>query len=139
MELLRTLFMSGAGDTETWAPFVLRVAFGFGLLAHALPKWKTFEQFQGYVAALKWPAPVLFAQLARLAETVGSILLIVGLLVKPTSAVLAAYFLLVILTAHRGQKFKDGWELSFLYFAGALALWTMNGAGVLALGTLVNP
>lgn len=133
MDFLQAIFNTGVGDTEAWAPFILRVGLGLGLLAHALPKWKTFEQFKGYVATLKWPAPVLFAHLARLTETVGSIFLVLGILVKPVAAVLVAYFALVIFTAHRGQKFQSGWELAYLYLVGLLGLWAMNSAGAIAL------
>lgn len=137
MEFLRTLFVLGVGETELWAPFVLRVAWGFGLLAHGLPKWKNYQQFSGYVTSLKWPLPKLFARLAMFAETVGGVLLILGLFVKPVAAILVIYYLLVILTAHRGQKFVDGWELPFLYFAAALALWVLNDPGVFALDSLL--
>ena len=133
MDFLQTLFTSGMGNTEVWAPFVLRVGFGLGLLQHALPKWKTFDQFKGYVGSLKWPAPTLFAHLARLTETLGSVLLVLGLFVKPVSLGLVCYFLLVIFTAHRGQKFYGGWELAYLYLIGSLALWAMNSSGAMAL------
>src|SRR3989338_9823140 len=105
MELFQILFTPGMGNTEVWAPFILRVGLGLGLLMHALPKWKTFDQFKGYVVSLKWPAPTIFAHLARLAETLGSIFLVLGICVKSVSLGLVLYFLLVILTAHRGQKF----------------------------------
>lgn len=133
MDFLQTLFTPGIGNTEVWAPFILRVGLGLGLLQHALPKWKTFDQFKGYVVSLKFPAPTLFAHLARLTETLGSVLLVLGIGVKAVSLGLVLYFLIVIFTAHRGQKFYGGWELPYLYLLGALSLWAMNSSGALAI------
>lgn len=137
-EFFRALFVSGAGDTVLWAPFVLRLGLGLGLITHGYPKlFKTFGQFSGYVASLKWPAPKLFAVLAGVVEFLGPILLIVGLFTKGTALLIAAYFVLVILSAHKGQKFQDGWERAYLYLIGAFALWAMNDSGVWALDSFL--
>lgn len=136
-EVWTTLFASGQGLLGEWAPFILRVGLGFGLLTHGYPKlFKDFGQFSGYVASLKWPAPKLFAFLAAILEFVGALLLIVGLFVHPVALLLAGYFILVMLSAHRGQKFQKGWELAFLYFVGMLALWAIDEAGVWALSSV---
>jgi len=140
MDFIRALLVSGQGDTEMWAPLILRLGLGLALISHGYPKlFKTFGQFSGYVASLKWPAAKLFALLAGLVEFGGGLLLVVGLLTKAAALVVAVYFLLVILTAHRGQKFQQGWELAFMYLVGALALWLLNDPGVLAIDQLLNP
>lgn len=137
-DFIRTLFIPGAGDTALWAPFVLRLGLGLGLLTHGYPKlFKTFGQFSGYVATLKLPAPKLFAALAGLVEFVGPLLLVVGLFTKAASLSIAVYFLLVILIAHKGHKFQAGWELPYLYLSGALGLWAMNDSGVWALDSFL--
>lgn len=134
MEFFKTLFTGGVGNTEVWAPFVLRVGLGLALLSHGYPKlFKNFGQFSGYVGSLKWPAPKLFAVLAGLIEFGGGLLLIVGLFTKGVALIVALYFLLVILSAHRGQKFQQGWELAYLYLVGMLALWAINSSGAWAL------
>ena len=136
MELLRTLFIQGVGDTEMWASLILRVGLGLALISHGYPKlFKTFGQFSGYVASLKWPAPKLFALLAGLTEFAGGILLALGLWTKPVALIVAVYFLLTILTAHKGQKFQSGWELAFMYLLTALTLWALNSSGIWALGS----
>lgn len=138
MEFLRTLLVAGVGDAELWAPWILRVGLGLGLLTHGYPKlFKNFTQFSGYVATLKWPVPKLFALLAGVVELGGGLLLILGLLTKPTALVGAVYFLLVILTAHRSQKFQSGWELAYLYLVGLLTLWAVNDSGVWALDSVL--
>ncbi|MBI2552735.1 DoxX family protein [Candidatus Uhrbacteria bacterium] len=137
-EVLNTLFVSGQGNFSEWAPFILRVGLGLGLISHGYPKlFKNFAQFSGYVASLKWPAPRIFALLAGLLEFAGSLLLIVGLFVHPVALLLAGYFILVMLSAHRGQKFQQGWELAFLYFVGMLALWAINEDGAWALASIM--
>lgn len=138
MEWFRTLFIGGVGDTEVWAPLILRLGLGVALLIHGYPKlFKTFGQFSGYVASLKWPAPKLVALLAGVIEFLGGLLILIGLLVKPASLIVAIYFILVILSAHRGQKFVSGWELPFWYLVGALTLWAMNDPGILALDSVI--
>ncbi len=134
MDFIQTLFTPGVGNTEVWAPLVLRVGLGLGLLAHAVPKFKTFEQFKGYVASLKLPAPKLFAVLAVCMEFFSGLFLIAGLFVKPAAILVAVYFAIVIFTAHRGHKFYNGWELAYLYLVGSLALWAMNSSGAMAIG-----
>ena len=137
-ELLQTLFSSGVGDTEVWAPLILRLGFGLGLVAHGYPKlFKTFGNFSGYVASLKWPVPKLFAVLAGITEFLGGLFLAAGLLVKPVALIVAIYFVLVILTAHRGQKFQSGWELPYLYLVGMLGLWAMNSSGALSIESVL--
>lgn len=138
MEWLRTLFIGGVGETEVWAPLILRLSLGIALLMHGYPKlFKTFGQFTGYVATLKWPAPKLVALLAGSVEFIGGLLLVAGLLVKPAALIVAIYFILVILSAHRGQKFINGWELPFWFLVGALTLWAMNDPGILALDSVI--
>lgn len=138
MDILRFLLVPGSGDTEMWTSLVLRVGLGLGMAIHGYPKlFKTFGQFSGYVTSLKWPAPKLFAALAVVTEFFGGLFLVIGFLVKPISAVTVVYFLLVILTAHKGQKFASGWELPFMYLLAALALWTLGDSGFLALDNAV--
>ncbi len=134
IEIWNTLFTAGQGISTEWAPVILRVGLGLALLTHGYPKlFKNFGQFSGYVASLKFPAPKLFALAAGLFEFVGALLLILGLLVHPVALLLAGYFIIVILSAHRGQKFQQGWELAFLYLVGLLALWAMKESGFWAL------
>src|SRR3989338_118886 len=138
MEFIRTLFVVGVGDTELWAPFIVRVGLGLAMLTHGYPKlFKNFGQFSGYVASLKWPAPKLFAALAAIAEFGGGLALVVGFMVKPVALLLAIYMALVILSAHKGQKFS-AWELAFLYFIAFLALWAMNHPGIFALDNIFS-
>lgn len=137
-DMLKTLFTSGAGNTEMWAPLLLRLGLGIALITHGYPKlFKTFGQFSGYVASLKWPAPKLFAVLAGLVEFGGSLLLILGLFTKGAALVIAVYFFLVILSAHRNQKFQGGWELAYMYLLGALTLWAMNDGGLFAFENMI--
>lgn len=139
MDFFQTLFTPGTGNTEVWAPVFLRLGLGLGLMTHGYPKlFKTFGQFSGYVASLKWPAPKIFAVLVGMMEFFGGLLLIVGLLVKPIALILVVYFVLVILIAHRGHKFQGGWELAYLYLVGMLALWAMNSAGAMALDVMLG-
>ncbi|GEM_PF-6487132 len=138
MEWLQSLFVTGAGDTEMWAAFILRLGLGLALITHGYPKlFKTFGQFSGYVASLKCPAPKVFAALAGIVEFFGALFLIFGLFTKGAALVIAVYFVLVIFAAHRGQKFQGGWELAYMYLLGALTLWAMNDGGLFALENMI--
>jgi putative oxidoreductase len=118
-------FTSPAADA---ALAVLRVAAGL-LLAflHGLNKILPQEGFIGWIGGMGFPAPVLFAWLAGLAEFGGGLLLALGLLTRPVAAVLIIHFLVVVFVAHAGDSLGDR-ELAILF--GVIALqFLLTGPG----------
>lgn len=120
----------GAIQGRDWGLLLVRVAAGGMLLAlHGWGKLKEMfgmfggEEwgFVGLVASLGFPLPKVFAVLAGLAESLGALLLVVGLftrwaaLVVGLNMAVAAYY-------HLTQDPQQRFELAAMYLAVALLL-----------------
>jgi putative oxidoreductase len=106
-----------AGALGTWraledrvsgalAPYVLlflRVLFGYGLFRAGWGKLGNLEMVTGFFEQLGIPAPGLNAVVVAGFETVGGILLMLGLLTRTTAAVLIPVMLVALATAHRAE------------------------------------
>ncbi|UQY34903.1 DoxX family protein [Pseudomonas fulva] len=130
--------------TATRAGFgltVLRVLVGITFMAHGAQK--LFGWFGGYGLAgvAQWMESIglapgyLMALLAGSAEFFGGLALVIGLLVRPASAVLAITMLVAIFSVHIGNGFfmaNNGYEFALALLAATLAL-LIEGAGRLSL------
>ncbi|WP_224243777.1 DoxX family protein [Hyalangium gracile] len=110
---------------------VVRVVFGLGLaFGHGWGKVSGgVTDFSQSVASLGFPFPVFFAWCAALTELVGGILIAVGFLTRPVSA-MASFTMLVALyqhLIHKGDPFTKA-EKALLYLAVFVAL-SLIGAG----------
>lgn len=116
---------------------VLRV-IAFLLLAflHGIGKMPPQEGFVGRVGELGFPAPMLFAWLAGIAEFGGGILLAIGLLSRPAAMLIAGHFVLVVLIAHAGDALSDR-ELPILFLSTAL-LFLLAGPGRYSVDALIG-
>lgn len=107
---------------------LLRVAAGLLMAGlHGFGKVPPSEKFIGGVESLGFPAPVLFAWLAGLAELAGGLFLAVGFLTRPSALLLA----ITMFVAAFGKHLSDGWdvkELSLIYLCIAL-VFVFRGAG----------
>lgn len=120
---------------------VLRLPVGVILLAHGAQK--LFGWFGGYglegtgqyMASLGLEPGYLLALLAGGAEFFGGLLLILGLLVRPSAVVLAFTMLVAILSAHVSNGLflsNDGYEFALVILAATVAL-ALSGAGRLSI------
>lgn len=120
---------------------VLRVLVGITFMAHG--SQKLFGWFGGYGLAgvAQWMESIglapgyLMALMAGSAEFFGGLALIIGLLVRPASTVLAFTMLVAIFSVHIGNGFfmaDNGYEFALALLAATLAL-LIEGAGRLSL------
>lgn len=125
---------------------VLRVAMGVVFIVHGWPKLnpgspsKGVSGFAGFLKAMGVPLPTLFAWIVALLETVGAVLLIVGLGTRILAAGFAINMIVAILVAKiRFMKvgFVSGWELDYVLLAQALAL-LLAGSGAIGLDRLLG-
>ena len=134
MNLKKTLFHADA-DANVGL-LILRVFLGAALLTHG---WgKMFGDLGGFidgVAQMGFPAPTVMGFLAAFAESIGAILLAVGLLTRPAAFLIAATMAGAALKVHAGQGFAAQ-EMAWLYFVPAL-FFLLKGAGKWSLDALV--
>jgi len=134
-----------------FGPFVLRLALGIIFLIHGWPKlnpnspMKGVAGFAGFLKQMGVPLPMLSAWVVALLETVGAVLLILGIGTRLVAALLVINMLVAIFAAK--IKFMKvgfvaqqatGWEFDFALLAGALSL-AFTGPGALAIGSFGLP
>lgn len=138
------------GPLSSWGLLILRVALAAVFIAHGWPKlnpngpMKGPAGFGNGLKRMGVPLPIFFGWVVALLETVGAVLLVLGLGTRILGLGLAIDMLVAIFGALRpaGAKFSDmaggpRWELEFLLGAGGLAL-IFTGAGKIALDALIG-
>jgi putative oxidoreductase len=106
----------------------LRVFSGVALaLAHGLGKLPPSARFIETVGGLGFPAPIVFAYAAGVAEFFGGLLLAVGFLTRPASALILVTMLVAAFGRHAADPFT-GKEKALLFAFVALA-FLIAGAG----------
>ena len=127
----------------------LRLGLAIVFFVHGWPKINPNSQmkgtagFSGFLKQLNVPAPMFFAWVVALLETVGSVLIVLGVGTRILALGLAIDMLVAIFRGLRpmGATFTSAtgprWELEFLLGVGALAL-VFTGAGYLALDPLLG-
>ena len=134
---------------KKWALLPIRLAIGFGFLAHGYAKLdRGPEKFAVILHALGVPAPHLAAWATSLLELLGGLGLMAGLAVVPLTVPLAVVMLTAMFGVHLRYGFSSvrlealtpeggrfgpiGVEINLLYLAGLLSL-AIGGAGAASL------
>lgn len=121
-----------------FAPLALRLPIGITFMAHGAQK--LFGWFGGYglEGTGQWMTSIgltpgyLMALMAGSSEFFGGLLLIIGLLIRPTSAVLAFTMLMAIVTVH----LDNGYEFGLALLAATVSL-AISGAGKLSVDNMI--
>lgn len=140
--LIRRLVSTDAG----LAPLAIRVPLGIIFAAHGAQK--LFGWFGGYGlnGTAQWMDSIglhlglLLALLAGGAEFFGGLALLVGLLVRPSSAALAFTMLLAIFSVHISNGLflsNNGFEYALAMLAATVSL-TISGAGRLSVDAVLQ-
>lgn len=107
---------------------ILRVFIGVAMMTHGCAKlFGGMEKFTGFVTSLGVPAPQVMAYLAALSESLGALLLAIGLLTRPAAFMILCTMSVAIFGALGDQPFAKQ-ELAWLYFIPAL-MFLFKGAG----------
>jgi putative oxidoreductase len=110
---------------------VLRLVVGVTFLLHGIDKLGDISGTEQLFSSLDIPAPGVMAPFVAVTETVGGVLLMVGLATPLTGLALAGDMLVALLTQHVGHGFfveGGGVELVLLLGGACLAIALM-GAG----------
>jgi putative oxidoreductase len=115
---------------------VLRIGAGFLLLyLHGLGKLPPQEGFVGRIGGMGFPAPLVFAWLAALAESAAAILIAIGLLTRPAALYVVVHFIVVVFVAHAGDTLAER-ELAIMFGLVAFAI-AMIGPGRFSLDAMI--
>lgn len=131
--------------SDSYATLALRIPLGIIFVAHGAQK--LFGWFGGYglqgtgqwMASIGLEPGVLMAALAGGAEFFGGLALILGLLIRPASAVLAVTMLVAIFSVHFSNGLflsNNGYEFGLALLAGVVYL-IFSGAGRASVDSLL--
>lgn len=137
-----------------WAPLPIRLAVGYGFMAHGYAKLSRGpEKFAVVLHTLGVPEPLLAAWAATLTELVGGAAVLAGVLISWVSIPMSVVLLTALVTVHlpygffsvkfaevteAGIKFGTvGYEILLLYLAGLVAL-VLGGPGALSLESWIE-
>jgi putative oxidoreductase len=129
-----TFFEPYAGVGE----LILRLGLGITFFAHGREKIKNPAGFAGFLRQIHVPMPLLNAWVVALLETVGALLLILGMATRLIALGLAIDMLVALFTVRIGKApFTSGgqgagWDFEFFLLMASLAL-LFTGAGRLGL------
>jgi putative oxidoreductase len=121
------------------ALLILRIALCAVMLAHGLPKVTGFSGTAGFFASVGIPLPTVAAAFAALAETVGAVLILLGIAVDIAGLALAIDMVGAIVFAKLKGGFtgEGNFQFEFILLAVALAL-ALAGPGRFAVGARSN-
>ena len=125
--------------TNSIALFLARLAVAYGFYEPAMMKWNDIDAVAEWFGSIGIPFSTLNAYLAASTETVGIVLLVLGLFTRFISIPLMIVMLVAIFMVHYGHGFSaanNGYEIP-LYYLLFLLLFFSNGAGRFSLDHLL--
>lgn len=120
-----------------YAPFLLRLSFGFQLIYFSqanIFQFEKMQEFAQYLTKLNFPIPLVMAFLAAYAEFVGGILMILGWQTRWMAAVLAFNFTMAVVFGHAvvGDTYANSYPSLHLLAMSVFLLF--NGPGKPSVG-----
>ncbi len=119
--------------------FLARLAVAYGFYEPAMTKWEDINSVAEWFGSIGIPFPTLNAYMAASTETLGVVLLTLGLFTRLISIPLMVIMVVAITTVHLSNGFaagSNGFEIP-LYYMLFLALFASMGAGKLSLDHLL--
>jgi len=140
---MRTIYQKFSHKVENLKDLPLlffRLILAYGFYSPAINKVKNFNSIAEWFESMNYPAPLLSAYLAGITETLGVILLILGLGTRFISIPLMIVMLVAIFTVHIGNGFAagdNGFEIPLYYFLMLFSLMVF-GSGKIGLDYLIR-
>ncbi len=125
--------------THSIALLLARFAVAYGFYEPAMMKWNDIGSVAVWFGSMGIPFPTLNAYMAASTETVGVILLILGLFIRFISIPLMIIMLVAIFTVHLSNGFSagaNGFEIP-LYYLLFLLMFFSQGAGRFSLDSFL--
>lgn len=137
LKTLARLLFAPTQLTTDLGLLVMRLWFGLVMaIAHGIPKFDKLDRFAAGLAEDGMPIPEVMALLAALSESVGGLLIALGLLTRPAALALVVTMSVAAFVAHAEDPFAKQ-EFALLYGVGFLAL-ALAGPGRLSLDHLLG-
>ena len=117
----------------------VRLILAYGFYEPAMNKWSDISSVASWFESMGIPAPTLNAYMAAGTETLGVLLLVLGLFTRFISLPLMIIMVVAITTVHLSNGFSagdNGFEIP-LYFMLMLFVLFSHGAGKYSLDNLV--
>jgi putative oxidoreductase len=125
---------------KDFPPLFFRLILAYGFYNPAMQKWSNINGVAEWFGSMNYPAPLFNAYMAAGTETIGFILLALGLFTRLISIPLMFIMIVAITTVHMGNGFEagsNGIEIPFYYFLMLFSL-LVNGPGRISLDTMVK-
>ncbi len=136
---LCTKYLNGAAKAGSFPLLLIRLVLAYGFFGPATMKWNDIHAVGDWFGTLGIPAPHFNAYLAATTESIGVILLLLGLGTRFISIPLIIVMLVAICTAHWGNGFEagnNGFEIPLYYIIMLLTLISF-GAGKFSIDYLL--
>lgn len=140
---LKSLYSAYAASLDRMrdlAPLILRLVVAFGFLEPAWNKLQDVHAIGEWFESMELPAPYLQAWLATLTESLGVVLLTIGLGTRLIAIPLIVTMLVAIKTVHWENGFSagdNGYEIPF-YYTCMLACLLFLGSGRISADHLLS-
>lgn len=121
-------------------PLLFRIVLAYGFYEPATMKLKNFSGIVEWFTSMGMPLPKLNAFLATGTETVGFVLLFLGLAIRIISIPLMVVMVVAIVTVHLGNGFEagdNGFEIPIYYLLMLFSL-LITGPGKFSLDALIT-
>lgn len=118
---------------------IARLIVAYGFYEPAMMKWKDINSVAEWFASIGIPFPTLNAYMAASTETVGVLLLTLGLFTRLISIPMIVIMIVAIFTVHISNGFaagNNGFEIP-LYYMIFLLIFLSHGAGKFSLDRLI--
>ena len=121
-------------------PLLFRLVLAYGFYGPAVMKLKNFNGIVVWFSSMGMPLPKLNAFLATGTETIGIVLILLGLATRIISIPLMVVMIVAIATVHLGNGFEagnNGVEIPIYYMLMLFSL-LITGPGKISLDALIN-
>jgi len=128
-------FTNISGYGKSLSLLLARVAVAYGFYEPAMMKWQDIDSVSQWFGSMGIPLPTLNAYMAASTETIGVVLLTLGLLTRLISIPLIIIMIVAIVTVHLPNGFSagvNGYEIP-LYYMLFLSIFLTQGAGKFSL------
>ncbi len=124
---------------HSFALLLARLVIAYGFYEPAMMKWGDIKSVAEWFGSMGIPFPTLNAYMAASTESLGVVLLTLGLLTRVISIPLIVVMIVAIVTVHLPHGFSagdNGFEIP-LYYMLFLLLFLSQGAGKFSLDRLI--